>query len=69
MLLITAQDDPFVPFSSFKTDYLKSEFVQLLAPKHGGHAGFFGRMPETSGLLTDRFWAENRVVEFCSMHS
>ncbi|HEX8070318.1 MAG TPA: alpha/beta fold hydrolase [Pyrinomonadaceae bacterium] len=62
-LVIHAQDDPFIPFASFRAPALAANpYVVLLAPPHGGHVGFVaadGPGPE------DRFWAENRIVEFC----
>lgn len=50
VLIITAQDDPFVPFKSFLSKDLSGNNVTLLAPKYGGHAGFVGarRAPKTS---------------------
>jgi hypothetical protein len=42
VLIVTAQDDPFVPFQSFLSKYLSGDNVTLLAPKYGGHAGFVG---------------------------
>jgi predicted alpha/beta-fold hydrolase len=35
--------------------------IVFKAPKHGGHCGFIS---EESG--SERFWAEQRVVEFCA---
>lgn len=65
-LIITAKDDPIVPFESFLSDKLKSPFVTLLATESGGHGGFLGNTPEGSGAgTTDGFWAEHRVVSFC----
>jgi predicted alpha/beta-fold hydrolase len=61
MLLITAQDDPFVPYESFLAALVEENpAIQFLAPEHGGHCGFISRY---SGA--ERFWAEARVVEFC----
>ena len=60
LLLITAEDDPFVPYVSFlaaKVD--KFERIRFEAPLHGGHCAFISRRRE------ERFWAESRVVEFC----
>ena len=34
--------------------------VQLVAPNHGGHCGFFQKTVSTE----DRFWAENRILDF-----
>ncbi len=64
-LIITAQDDPFVPFSIFGEQTLtKNSAIQLLAPRNGGHCGFL-QQPQPH---EDRFWAENRVVEFIRFH-
>jgi uncharacterized protein len=61
MLMITAQDDPFVPYESFLAALVADNpAIRFLAPKHGGHCGFISRH---AGF--ERFWAEARVVEFC----
>lgn len=58
-LIIQAKDDPFIPFEPFKHVSM-SESVMLLATDQGGHVGYLGqKMPEE-----DRYWAENRAVEF-----
>ncbi len=63
-LIVTAQDDPFVPIESFSDSALTSNvFIRLVTPKHGGHCAFISR---TAG--EERFWAETRVVEFCRSH-
>jgi uncharacterized protein len=62
MLLITAQDDPFVPFEATRASGVeKNPAIVFKAPKHGGHCGFIS---DQSG--SERFWAEQRVVEFCA---
>ncbi|HEX8179777.1 MAG TPA: alpha/beta fold hydrolase [Pyrinomonadaceae bacterium] len=64
-LIIHAEDDPFVPFASFRNPALKENpYVVLLAPRHGGHVGFVAADREPAA---DRFWAENRLVEFCRL--
>lgn len=61
-LLIHAQDDPFIPFHSFRDSSLTTTpSLLFIAPEHGGHVGFVAA--DTHG--EDRFWAENRVVQFC----
>lgn len=61
VLMITAQDDPFVPFASFeRVNPAQNPAIHFLAPKHGGHCGFISRQ---SGA--ERFWAEQRIVQFC----
>lgn len=67
-LIIHAQDDPFVPFDSFRHSSLAANpLVILLAPEHGGHVGFIG--VNSRHGEEDRFWAENRLVEFCQLLS
>lgn len=62
-LIITAQDDPFIPYSLFAQPELSgNQSISLLAPRHGGHCGFFS--PSQNG--EDPYWAENRIVEFVS---
>ncbi len=63
-LVLTAQDDPFVPFASFSDPALrKNPNVSLIAPGHGGHCAFISRHAGDA-----RFWAEARVMEFCANH-
>ncbi|HEY6902901.1 MAG TPA: alpha/beta fold hydrolase [Candidatus Acidoferrales bacterium] len=64
-LIITAQDDPFVPFSSFGIAAIRENSnVQLVAPRHGGHCAFISNEDGP-----ERFWAEARLVEFCKENS
>jgi predicted alpha/beta-fold hydrolase len=59
-LLVTAQDDPFVPFASFSDPAIaKNSSIRLIAPLHGGHCAFISRYSGDA-----RFWAEARVMEF-----
>jgi uncharacterized protein len=61
MLMITAEDDPFVPYVSFLTSGVeKNACIRFVATEHGGHCAYISN---TSGV--ERFWAEQRVVEFC----
>jgi predicted alpha/beta-fold hydrolase len=61
MLMITAQDDPFVPYESFLAALVtENPAIQFVAPAHGGHCAFISRHGGT-----ERFWAEARLVEFC----
>src|SRR5579862_3700706 len=63
-LIITAQDDPFVPFHTFRDPAISgNRNIQLIAPEHGGHCGFI-----SSSSGHERFWAEARIVEFCQSH-
>jgi len=64
-LIIHAADDPFIPFDSLRHPSVRENpNLILLAPRHGGHVGFV-----SDGHIAgeDRFWAENRLIEFCEM--
>ena len=64
-LIMTAQDDPFVPFASFEKPAVRENpFITVVAPKHGGHCAFISNQRGD-----DRFWCEARIVEFCVSHS
>ena len=64
-LILTAQDDPFVPFSTFGHAAIRGNpNIRIIAPRHGGHCGFVSR--ETG---EERFWSEARIVEFCKKQS
>ncbi|HEX8872097.1 MAG TPA: alpha/beta fold hydrolase [Candidatus Acidoferrum sp.] len=65
LLVITAQDDPFVPFEAFlRAKVAENPWVKFVAPLHGGHCGFI------SGRTgAERFWAEERIVEFVAEHA
>jgi hypothetical protein len=59
-LVLTSQDDPFVPFASFSDPAVaKNPCIRLVAPERGGHCAFISR---DSG--ENRFWAEGRVMDF-----
>ena len=61
MLMITAQDDPFVPYELFqRAKPAQNPAIRFVTPEHGGHCGFISNR---SGA--ERFWAEQRIVEFC----
>lgn len=63
-LIIHAVDDPFIPFDSLRHPSVAANpQVLLIAPEQGGHLGFVAA--DTRG--EDRFWSENRVVEFCKL--
>jgi len=60
-LVITAEDDPFVPPEPFRDTKLSGNpCIELDVCAHGGHCGFVG---PASGE-DDGYWAENRIVEF-----
>ena len=65
MLMITAQDDPFVPYAAFLAAKINDNpAIHFVTPKYGGHCGFISKH---SG--PERFWAEQRIIEFCVARS
>ena len=60
-LIVTAEDDPFVPVATFRHPSLTGNpHIQLLVTTHGGHCGFV----ETPSNGSDGYWAERTIVEF-----
>jgi uncharacterized protein len=68
-LIIAAQDDPFVPFHSFRD--IETDCVSLLAPRYGGHAAFIqqSKNSNASDSISDPFWADNEILTFCIDHA
>jgi uncharacterized protein len=65
-LVITAEDDPFVPPTPFRDVKLSSNpCIEIDICSHGGHCGFVG---PASGE-DDGYWAENRIVEFAAQRA
>lgn len=61
LLMIAAQDDPFVPYASFLAAKIsENPAIRFMAPERGGHCGFISRHAGA-----ERFWAEQRIVDFC----
>jgi predicted alpha/beta-fold hydrolase len=61
VLMITAKDDPFVPYASFLAARIADNpVIRFVAPDHGGHCGFISKYAGP-----ERFWAEQRIVDFC----
>jgi uncharacterized protein len=65
-LIITAEDDPFVPVEPFRDPKLTGNaHIELAICEHGGHCGF---VAAASGE-DDGYWAENEIVEFVEERS
>ncbi len=63
-LIIHAQDDPFIPFEPLRNNALtQNPCILLVGTEKGGHVAFVG----SKSKVEDRFWAENRAVEFCRL--
>ena len=60
-LIITADDDPFVPPGPFKEPaVVNNRNITVILPPHGGHCGFV----EESKENYDGYWAEREIIEF-----
>jgi hypothetical protein len=60
-LVITAEDDPFVPPEPFRDPRVTGNaHIDLHLCEHGGHCGFVG----PSAAENDGYWAEHQVVDF-----
>jgi uncharacterized protein len=60
-LIVTAEDDPFVPIEPFRDPRLTSNsHIRLVVTRHGGHCGFL----EAGHNGSDGYWAETQVVNF-----
>ena len=65
-LIITADDDPFVPASTF-TDpsvTLNPNVTTVITP-HGGHCAFI----ERADVDYDGYWSEREIVRFATAHT
>ena len=61
-LIIHSEDDPFIPFKPLQDAAVASNpFILLLKTERGGHVAFISATKNGE----DRFWAENRAIEFC----
>jgi len=64
-LVITAEDDPFVPSLPFRDRKLAGNpHIDLRVCEHGGHCGFVG----ASTPVDDGYWAETQIVDFVLRH-
>ena len=60
-LIITSEDDPFVPPEPFRDPKIAGNpHIELAVSAHGGHCGFVG----PAAGEDDGYWAEEQIVEF-----
>lgn len=63
-LIIHAEDDPFIPYGPLREKaFTDNPYLLLVSTEHGGHVAFVSAASDKE----DRFWAENRTVEFCRL--
>ncbi len=57
-LLVTAQDDPLVPFGVYSHPAIaENPRIRLVAPRHGGHVAFLAKE-------TPRFWVDEAILHW-----
>jgi uncharacterized protein len=62
-LILTAEDDPFVPPAPFANPLLRANpHVHLTITRHGGHCAFLATPRDGD----DGYWAETEIVRFAS---
>jgi predicted alpha/beta-fold hydrolase len=60
-LIITSEDDPFVPSQPFHDPRVTGHpCIELHICAHGGHCGFVG----ARSAVDDGYWAESQIVDF-----
>jgi predicted alpha/beta-fold hydrolase len=65
-LVITAEDDPFVPSAPFHDPKVTGNpHIDLRISAHGGHCGFVGEQSS----ISDGYWAEDQIVDFVAHHA
>jgi len=66
-LIITSEDDPFVPSQPFHDPRVTGNpHIDLRLSAHGGHCGFVGAKTSSDD---DGYWAENQIVDFVQRHT
>jgi len=59
-LIVTAEDDPFVPPEPFRDPRVANNpHITTVITSHGGHCGFIGQPSDYDG-----YWAEKMIVDF-----
>jgi uncharacterized protein len=59
-LIVTAEDDPFVPAEPFRDPKVAGNpHIRTVITSHGGHCGFVSQSVDDDG-----YWAERTVVDF-----
>jgi len=65
-LILTAEDDPFVPVDPFRDpSVVNNPYVKVVVTRHGGHCAFV----EKGNGEYDGYWAEREIVRFVTLHN
>ena len=66
VLILSAEDDPFVPADQFRDAAIHANpMVTTRITRHGGHCGYFAE--PSPGF--DGYWAERTTVDFATRHA
>jgi hypothetical protein len=72
-LIITSEDDPFVPSQPFRDPKLAANpHIDLRLSAHGGHCGFVAPSAPSGADGNDgndAYWAEHQIIEFVAGHA
>jgi len=64
-LILTAEDDPFVPSAPFRNPAVTgNRNLTVVITRHGGHCAFV----ERGDVEYDGYWAEREIVRFVTAH-
>jgi uncharacterized protein len=67
-LVITADDDPFIPVDQFRDPAVAGNtHVKVIITRHGGHCGFIEA--KAAGHGGDGYWAERTILRFAEKHA
>ena len=65
-MIVTAEDDPFIPVAPFRDPRVTGNpHIALVITRHGGHCGFV----EEARDGYDGYWAERSIVAFAERHA
>jgi predicted alpha/beta-fold hydrolase len=65
-LIITAEDDPFVPPGPFRDPrVVQNPHLRVLITPNGGHCAF---VADSTGRDDDGYWAEQQILGFATLH-
>ena len=65
-LILSADDDPFVPADQFRTEALdRNPAISVIVTRGGGHCGFYTEPTPNF----DGYWAEHTTVAFSTYHA
>jgi predicted alpha/beta-fold hydrolase len=69
-LIITAEDDPFVPSPPFRDPRVTGNpHLRVIISRYGGHCAFVTDSDNGNGRRHDGYWAEHEILRFALDHT